>query len=192
MSQVIPTLRSAALPFMFLTPKSTGAILVNDPILHDALRQAALDRGVTRIEYVAAVMLGTRYYPLDRVLVVRNGIPQIWDLAPTWSINGHELFFLAAQKLNAQVIPVTRENILQEPRCSNARAIWANRYRHVPVETRERILACLASADHSSIELIGTDLRESVFTLACEAALHIDIDCEFVEQARIFPSSAAL
>jgi hypothetical protein len=184
-----PTVRSTALPFMFLTPKSTRAILVTNPVLHDAMRQAALDRAVTRIEHVAAVMLGARYYPLDRMLVVRNGTSEVWNLTPARSMNADEFFFLAVGKLNAQVKQLTHENILKDPRCSNARLIWANRYRHVPIEIRNLILTSLTSTGRSSLESIGTELRECVFALACETALHIDIDCELIEKAQIFPSA---
>ncbi|SIO66859.1 hypothetical protein SAMN05443247_11492 [Bradyrhizobium erythrophlei] len=76
------TVTSGSVPFLFLTPKSERAILVLDPVLHDALRQAALDQAVSRIEYVRSVTVENRPYPMNCVMLVRSGFSELLDLGP--------------------------------------------------------------------------------------------------------------
>lgn len=180
------TVTSRSVPFLFLTPKSERAILVLDPVLHDVLRQAALDQAVSRIEYVRSVTLENRPYAMNCVMLVRSGFSEIVDLGPPMREPGEDALFVAAAKsMKARVARITKESVLREPRCSNSRLVWAERYRYVPVGVRGRILEQLRTHGPTTIERIGSELKNAVFALACEAALHIDIDCERIESAQI-------
>jgi len=180
------TATSGSAPFLFLTPKSDRGILVLCPVLHDAIRQAALDQAVSRIEYVKSVTVENRPYAMNRVMLVRSRFSELLDFGPP--IRGPSeaaLLVAAAKSLGARVTWITKDSVLREPRCSNSRLIWAERYRYVPVGARGRILEQLRTQGSSTIERIGPDLKNAVFALACEAALHIDIDCEHIESAQV-------
>lgn len=180
------TATSGSVPFLFLTPKSERAILVLDPVLHDALRQAALDQAVSRIEYVGSVPVDNRPYAMNRVMLVRNGFSELLDLGPPMREPSEAALFVAAAKsLRARVAYITTESVSREPRCSNSRLVWAERYRYVPVGVRGRILEQLRTHGSSTIERIGPDFKNAVFALACEATLHIDIDCQRIESAQV-------
>jgi hypothetical protein len=183
------TMTSGSVPFLFLTPKSARAILVADPLLHDVLRQAALDQAVSRIEYVRSVMLENSPYAMNCVMLVRSGFSEIVDLCPPMREPGEDALFAAAAKsLKARVARITKDSVLREPRCSNSRLVWTERYRYVPFEVRGRILQQLRTHGPTTIERIGSDLKNAVFVLACEAALHIDIDSQRIESAQISAS----
>jgi hypothetical protein len=72
------------------------------------------------------------------------------------------LFVAAAKSLQARAAYITKESVLREPRCSNSRLVWAERYRHVPVGVRGRILEQLHTHGSSTIERIGPDLKNAI------------------------------
>ncbi len=74
------TVASGSVPFLFLTPKSARGILVYDAVLHDLLRQVALDPTVSGIDYVRSVVLEERIHEMNCVLLVRSGFSEILDL----------------------------------------------------------------------------------------------------------------
>ena len=169
---------------LFTTPKSRTAIPIRDPLLHDALRQAALDGSVDTIEYVDALAVGGSNVDIASIVVTRRRYRTLLDIfdvdTPIRDLDEEGLYLLAAQQLSAQPVMLARDEIRREPVASNARQIWAEHDRCVDIDRR------LAIADvvrhHGPIYLddlcreVGRHARYDVFSLACQTVIQLDID----------------
>jgi hypothetical protein len=181
---------SSARP-LFLTPKAATAIPVADALAHDALRQAALDPAVSRIEYVGAVAFGRQRYDLDGILIVRDGARLVLDFQDDRrlrTLDEEGLRLIAVETIGAATLLAAKEDVLAHPRCANARRVWAARDHCVTLGIRNKILAHLDEEGGLTIRALGPRYKDDVFALACEAVLDIDISADSIEQAAVRPS----
>ena len=168
---------------LFLTPKSPIAIPIRDALCHDALRQFALDPVVTDIDYVESVVVSGSPVALHAIVVARGrrrDLVEIVDADPyPRSIDDEGLRLLAAKKLCATPLRLTRRDIQREPVASNARMVWDEHVRPVGMDRRLAIADVLDRCGPVTIRELSRELGRSakldVFALACATTLRIDI-----------------
>ncbi|QUS37832.1 hypothetical protein RPMA_02350 [Tardiphaga alba] len=169
------------------TPKSTLSIPVTTALEYDAVIQAALDPAVAELSYIRTVHLGGRLHPLDCVLVSRDGALFALDIADGSSVrplDAEGLRLLAFDALGASPLRLTRNEIEEEPRCSNARLVWENARHRVRMPARQSVLDALDIS--GAIPLREFDVRrEDVFALACENVIDIDLDANDIDAAEV-------
>jgi len=169
------------------TAKSSLSIPVETALDYDAVIQAALDPAVTELSYVRTVRLGGRLHPLGCVIVARDGALLALDIEDGSSVrplDAEGLRLLAFEALGASPWRLTRAEIEEEPRCSNARLVWENARHRVRMPARQSVLDALEVS--GAIPLREFDVRrEDVFALACENVVDIDLDAIDLDAAEV-------
>lgn len=168
---------------IFLSAKAATTIAIKSDLHHDALRQCALDPKVTRIEYFSCVKLGALACPIGATAVIRDGrrlVLEIGDYQETRDLDQEGLYLLALEKLNATPLILSSRDILREPYCSNCRLVWSYNHRHVSAASRDLILRLVDGDGSVTVKRLcrdlGSDLTAEIYALACQSALHLELD----------------
>ncbi|MBX9926767.1 MAG: hypothetical protein K2Y05_10450 [Hyphomicrobiaceae bacterium] len=177
---------------LFLTPKSIAAVPVPDEATREFLRQASLDPTVRHIDYVGDVAIGRVRYPLNSIIIVKDGERRVVDLidrSPLRTLDDEGMRLIALEKLGAQSMPLTDASIMSGHRCAHARRIWEDRRGRVSLITRDRLLEQIGSEGAVPLGMIGSKYAPDVFELACEAEIEIDISVSELADATVRVSS---
>jgi hypothetical protein len=171
-------------PDLFVSAKTIAAVPIRHPARLDALIQASLDPQVRSIEYVASVTNASSRVWLDAIVVQRDDSCFLLDVVPARRVSDAKregLIQIAVAALQVRRFVVTAEEILREPRYSNARLVWSYRDAPVSVELRMRILQALLDEGPLPLGELLKSIRgdhdpvPAVMALACADLLSLDL-----------------
>lgn len=178
-------LKKASLPApLFISAKSVVAIPIANPLARDALIQASLDPAVTKIDFLSSVNVGGQHVRLDAIVLHRDGRKyslEIGDVRPLRDIDEEDLVQVAFADLGIASLEKSAEEILQEPRCSNAREVWREAHTEVTFNDHAEIIAALEAHGPLAIRELHKVVRVSrpltalIYALAREGSIEIDI-----------------
>jgi hypothetical protein len=97
------------------------------------------------------------------------------------------LALIALEELGLKRMTISTEELLQEPRCTNARFVWLYNGYSVPVRLRERILRALSGKKslplgelERSVRSVG-DPSNAVMSLVCADVLELDLTSQPIQ-----------
>lgn len=168
---------------LFVSAKSTVAIPIYNPLARDALIQASLDPAVSKIDFLSSANIRGQHVRLDAIVIHRDGAKYSLEIGSARQRDFDEegLVLVAFSDLGIASLEQRAEEILQEPRLSNARAIWRNFKTEVSFADRAEIIGALETYGALSIrELhkvvqVSRPLTTLVYALACDGSIEIDI-----------------
>lgn len=169
----------------FCSAKTAAPIPASTKMRSEALVLATLDPGVTRIEYLPEVTVGSVLVPLRGILLSGERARHLLDLpddGPTPDFDEEGLRLLAVEQLGIPTVTWTAADILRQPLAGNARLTWRARYVSVAPDDRVRILAHLEEASPTGLVEVASLVRRSpdgvsaVLALACHDLLELDLD----------------
>lgn len=169
----------------FVSVKCSGtAVRCNHPLIRDSLVQATLDPTIRSIQYLPNI-LAAPPMKVDAIAIERDDGRYYLDVVearPRSSISQRLIVAQALLDLGLRPLVRTESDILREPRCSNARAVWDYAGRPVHVGLRLQVLGALA--DEGSMTL-GDILKRihsdrdpvpAIMAMACAGLIEIDLN----------------
>jgi hypothetical protein len=177
--------KKASLPAkLFVSAKSSVAIPITNTTARDALIQASLDPAVSKIDYLSWANVSGENVRLDAIVLHRDGRKyclEILEARPLRDLDEEGLVLVAFANLGISSIEKSAEEILQEPRCSNAREIWQNCNTRVSFHDQADVVTALEAHGALTIRELGKivdvsrPLTTVIYALACEGVIEIDI-----------------
>jgi hypothetical protein len=177
--------------FVFRSAKCRRPIPFVLPLLRDRLVQLSLDRSVEALDYVEAPAVAPIAIAVRLVVAYRSEGGFVQDLGPRERKNERSMLhrLAAAQALAVDV--VDPREVVAEPRLSAARAVWSTRGRRVDIGMRVALLGALAEEGPMRLDELcrlvpgPSDPITAIASLACEAALHLDLAGGFGPDTRV-------
>jgi hypothetical protein len=177
----------------FRSPKIASDIPSASILFNRLLIRLALDPRVRSIEYIASIPISTCRVDLGMLVANRDDGRFAYDLVderPVRDLDTEGLLLLALEQAGICLIEMDRSQIDREPTSGNCSRVW--RYRTYPVDASVRIAIDRALADHRvlSIRDLGSAAQVSspmktVFALACEGALEINLTQELSAESMV-------
>jgi hypothetical protein len=174
-------------PDLFVSAKTATAIPTGHPALRDALIQASLDPQVRSITYIPTAHVASAQIDLDAIVVERDDDRFLLDVVPARKIRDlhqQELTQIALAELGLEPVTLTTDELLREPRYTNAQLVWSYCGRSVPIGLHIRILQTLLDNGPTSLgELLKSvrsdrDPASAVMAMACADLVVLDIGSE--------------
>ena len=177
----------------FQSPKTLTAIPVRHSAIQDALIQSSLDPRVRSIGYVASAVVASQQVDLDAIVVQRDDGRFFMDVELARRVRDLDqlgLALIALQQLRLKRWTIGEE-LLGEPRCTNARFVWLYQKYSVPRKLRERILRALSGKKavplrelERSVRSVG-DPSNAVMSLVCADVLELDLTSQPIQLTTI-------
>jgi hypothetical protein len=177
----------------FVSVKTVGPIPVRHSAVRDALIQSSLDPRVRSIGYVASAVVASQQVDLDAIVVQRDDGRFFLNVVPARRVRDLEqlgLALIALQKLGLKPWTINAEELLREPRCTNARFVWLYNGYSVPRELRERILRALFGKKSLPLGELERSVRSrdpshAVMSLVCADVLELDLTSQPIQLTTI-------
>jgi hypothetical protein len=173
-------------PLLFTGPKCAVAIpvIAHDPLLLDALQQAALAPSVRAIRYRTGPEIECPRFSLAGVELHREDgifLLRVSQTRPQRSAEEIASVTHVLESHGLRLLERDAEDVSREPLFSNVRAVFSHAGRHVSLTDRLAIGLALEDGPQSIAELEerarpNCDLVAAVSALACEGLLRLDIE----------------
>jgi hypothetical protein len=185
------TLQGRFTPFQ--SPKTVTPIPVRHSAVQDALIQSSLDPRVRSIGYVASAVVASQQVNLGAILIQRDDGRFFLDVTPARRLRDLDelgLALIALEELGLTRMTISTEELLQEPRRTNARFVWLYNGYPVPVRLRERILRALSGKKSLPLGELERSVRSrdpsnAVMSLVCADVLELDLTSQPIQQTTI-------
>lgn len=168
----------------FVSVKCSGSVPVRHPLMRDALLQAALDPTVRSIEYLPAIPAAPPTWDIDAIVIEREDCRYYLDIVearPRRSTAQRLMITQALLDLGLRPLVRMESDVMREPRCTNARAVFAHAGRPVDVGLRLQILGALTEDGAMPLGELLLRLRShrdpvtAVMSLACSDLIELDL-----------------
>lgn len=169
----------------FESSKTITPIPVRHSAVQDALIQSSLDPRVRSIGYVASAVVASQQVDLGAIVVQRDDGRFFLDVVPArgrlLDLDQLGLALIALEELQLKRLTVHAEELLREPRCSNARFVWLYKEYSVPRKLRERILRPLIGKKSLTLDELersfraADNLSHAIMSLVCADILELDL-----------------
>ena len=182
------TVRGRFTPFE--STKTVTPIPVRHAAVQDALIQSSLDPRVRSISYVASAVVASQQVNVGAIVVQRDDGRFFVDLVPARRVLDLDqlgLALIALEKLRLKRLIINVEELLREPRCTNARFVWLYKEYPVPRKVQDRILRALSEKKQMELGELERSVRSrdafnAVMSLACADVLELDLTSQAIQQ----------
>ena len=185
------TVRGRFTPFE--SCKTVTPIPVRHAAVQDALIQSSLDPRVRSISYVASAVVASQQVNVGAIVVERDDGRFFMDVELARRVRDLDqlgLALIALQQLRLKRWTINGEELLGEPRCTNARFVWLYQKYSVPRKLRERILRALFEKKSLPLGELERSVRSrdafnAVMSLVCADVLELDLTSQVIQQTTI-------
>jgi hypothetical protein len=181
----VSSVRAKSRQPLFVSAKTAIPVVAGSRARIEALAQATLDPGVSRIEFVPTAVVSGVEVPLNGIVLVgTDGRRRLLDLPEARHVpdlDEEGLVLLAAERLGLEILTLHAKDLNEDPKAANCRLVWACHDEHASAGDRVRILHHLEECGPSRLVDIASLVRSSadgvpaVLALACQDLLELDL-----------------
>jgi len=176
----------------FQSPKTVTPIPVRHSAVQDALIQSSLDPQVQSIGYVASAVVASQQVNLGAIVIQRDDGRFFLDVVQARRVLDLDqlgLALIALEELRLKRCTINADELLREPRCSNARFVWLYKDYPVPHKLRDRILRALIGKKSVALGELERSVRvrsvrdpsNAVMSLVCADVLELDLTSQAIQ-----------